>query len=151
MDLGSLKRSQGNYSNSLSLKRAIVHPFCISWRESIERRRETKGSRFLASVQMSILCHCVCRSAFPFHFVSVFQFSLSLNLGFLSLWSCLWFLSCPWLLVLYSPVGSADVLSFCLLFKSRFWKGEEERGNNRASKTDAAVQWRLWILCCGRI
>ncbi len=103
-----------------------MHLLCVSWREAIERQHGTKRSHFTASVQMSILCLCVCRSAFLFHFVSVFQFSLCVS-QFPLLWSCLCFMSCPWRLALSSPVGSTDTLSFYLLIKSRFWKGEEER------------------------
>ncbi len=63
------------------------------------------------------LSHCFCLNF------------LSLYLSFLFLWSCLCFMSCPWRLALSSPVGSTDALSFCLLIKSHFWKGEEERRN----------------------
>ncbi len=102
---------------------------CISFvSPDVRLLRGSMGQReaTLASVQMSILCLCVCRSAFLFHFVSVFQFSLCVS-QFPLLWSCLCFMSCPWRLALSSPVGSTDTLSFCLLIKSRFWKGEEER------------------------
>ncbi len=96
---------------------------CISFvSPDVRLLRGSMGQRE-ATLQLQYRCPSfVCVSVdLPF-----FQFSLCVS-QFPLLWSCLCFMSCPWRLALSSPVGSTDTLSFCLLIKSRFWKGEEER------------------------
>lgn len=107
---------------------------------------ETKRSHFLASVQMSKLCLCVCPSA------CLYFFTLFLSFGFLSL-----FLFMKLSLLHELPVAVCALLSRWLhrhavfLFPDQETLLKERGRKGKRTKTDADSAVEILNLCCGRI